>query len=95
MSNDWKVFEPQDRAGLAAGEALMTFLNAHRNQPVRLSLRNQKRTDSRLVQLLLTATRSWAARDLGFDVADLPTRLAQDYVRLGLNGQNTGWSGLK
>jgi hypothetical protein len=32
---------------------------------------------------------------LGFDVSDLPPRLVQDFIRLGLTAENTGWSGLK
>ena len=39
--------------------------------------------------------RAWKAKDLGFDVSDLPNRLVQDFARLGLTAENTGWSGLQ
>ena len=76
-------------------EPLMTFLKGSSGSAVRISMRHQKRPDSRVIQVLLTAARAWKGRDLGFDVSDLPPRLVQDFTRLGLNAENTGWSGLK
>lgn len=95
MAQDWKLFEPQDRISIAPSEPLMTFLKGYDDCPVRISMRHQKRPDSRVVQVLLTASRAWKNRDLGFDVSDLPPRLVQDFARLGLTAENTGWSGLK
>lgn len=95
MAHDWKLFEPLDRLSIAPTEPLMTFLKAHNDNPVRVSMSHQKRPDSRVLQVLLTASRAWKGRDLGFDVSDLPPRLVQDFTRLGLNAENTGWSGLK
>ena len=95
MAHDWKLFEPQDRLGIAPSEPLMSFLNGHGATPVRISMRHQKRPDSRVLQVLLTASRAWKGRDLGFDVSDLPPRLVQDFIRLGLTAENTGWSGWK
>lgn len=95
MADDWKTFEPQDRLSIAASDPLMTFLKASVALPVRVSMRNQNRPDSRVLQVLLTASRAWKTRGLGFDVSDLPPRLLQDFLRLGLTAENTGWSGLK
>ena len=95
MPHDWKIFEPEERLTIGPTEPLMTFLQGHRDQPVRISMRHQKRPDSRVVQILLTASRNWKGRDLGFDVSDLPPRLVTDFGRLGLTEENTGWSGLK
>lgn len=95
MTRDWKLFEPQERLSITRSEPLMSFLEGHGDQSVRISMRHQKRPDSRVVQVLLTADRAWKGRDLGFDVSDLPPRLVQDFTRLGLNAENTGWSGLK
>lgn len=95
MTQDWPLFEPQDRMTIGASDPLMSFLQDHRDSPVRISLRHQKRPDSRVVQVLLTACRAWKGRSLGFDVCDLPPRLMQDFARLGLTPENTGWSGLK
>ena len=94
-AEDWKLFEPQDRLSIVPTEPLLSFLNGHINCPVRISMRHQKRPDSRVVQVLLTAARAWAGRNLGFDVTDLPPRLMQDFIRLGLTAENTDWSGLK
>lgn len=95
MAHDLKLFEPQDRLTIAPSDPLMSFLTGNSTLPVRISMRHQKRPDSRVLQVLLTATRAWKARDLAFDVSDLPPRLVQDFTRLGLTAENTGWSGLK
>ena len=95
MAQDWKFFEPQDRLTIMSSEPLMSFLDDNGDSPIRISMRNQKRPDSRVLQVLLTAGRDWKIRNLGFDVFDLPPRLVQDFARLGLNAENTGWSGLK
>lgn len=95
MPHDWKIFEPEDRLSVGPSEPLMSFLQSHRDQPVRISMRHQKRPDCRVLQALLTASRSWKKHDLGFDVSDLSPRLLQDFTRLGLTEDNTGWSGLK
>ena len=80
---------------ITPSDPLMTFLQGHRDHAVRISMRHQKRPDSRVLQVLLTASRAWKGHDLGFDVSDLPPRLVQDFARLGLTADNTGWSGLK
>ena len=95
MAEDWKFFEPQDRLSIAPSEPLMSFLKGSGDDPVRISMRHQKRPDSRVLQVLLTAGRAWQVRQLGFDVTELPPRLVQHYLRLGLTAENTGWSGLK
>lgn len=91
---DRAEFEPPDRASPLADGALMAFLQANRRRPVRISLARQRRADSRLLQLLLAAGAAWRAEGLSFDVAGLPPNLIKDFGRLGLNGDNTGWSGL-
>ena len=95
MADDWKIFEPQDRLSILPSEPLMTFLKASSGFPVRVSMRHQNRPDSRVLQVLLTAARAWKGRGLNFDVSDLPPRLMQDFIRLGLTAENTEWSGLK
>ena len=95
MAHDWKLFEPADRMSIAPGEPLMEFLKSHRELPVRISMRHQTRPDSRVVQALLAASRDWNGRNVGFDVSDLPPRLVQDFSRLGLTNENTGWSAMK
>lgn len=94
MAQDYTVYEPQDRIGVAPGGALMAFLHGHRDTPVRVSLRHQKRPDSRVVQVLLVAARAWAVRGVGFDVTGLSPRLQQDFARLGLTAALVPWSGL-
>ncbi|MEO8243392.1 MAG: STAS domain-containing protein [bacterium] len=95
MPHDWKQFEQPDRMTVQPGDGLMTFLQAHVATSVRISLRHQKRTDSQVLQTLLTADRAWRFRGLDFDVSNLSARLRQDFALLGLNAETTGWSGLK
>ncbi|MGV8985791.1 MAG: STAS domain-containing protein [Cypionkella sp.] len=95
MAQDLKLFEPQDRLTISPSEPLMSFLKDNGDFPIRISMRHQKRPDSRVLQVLLTAARAWKGRNLSFDVSDMPPRLVQDFTRLGLTTENTGWSGLK
>ncbi len=95
IGDDCKTFEPQDRLSIAPTDPLLSFLHDNDDCPVRISMRHQKRPDSRVLQALLTASRAWRGRNLGFDVSDLPPRLMHDFIRLGLTVENTGWSGLK
>ena len=94
MPNDWALFEPPDRLSPLPDDPLMVFLQSHRNSAVRISLRHQRRADSRVLQVLLCAGIAWRARGFGFDVADLPPNLIRDFTHLGLNAENTGWSSL-
>ena len=94
-SNDCALFEPQDRLTIAAADPLLAFLNGNAAASVCISMRHQKRPDSRVIQLLLAATAEWRGRNLAFDVCDLSPRLMQDFTRLGLTAENTKWSGLK
>lgn len=95
MAHDWKLFEHPDRLSVQPGDPLLTFLKGNACVPVRVSLRHQKRTDSLVVQVLLTAAKAWKRHGLGFDVIDLPPRLMQEFATLGLSAETTGWSGLK
>lgn len=91
----WMVFEPPDRMTILPSDPLMSFLQGSGDTSVRISMRHQSRPDCRVLQVLLTAAQAWRGRHLGFDVCDLPPRLAQDFARLGLTAENTEWSGLK
>ncbi len=95
MPQDCKTFEQQDRMTAGAGDPLMTFLQGNRQAHVKVSLRNQRKTDSLVLQILLTASRAWKQRGLVFDVTDMPQRLQQDCKLLGINTETTGWSGLR
>ena len=94
MPNDWALFEPPDRLSPLPEGPLMAFLRLHTDSPVRISLRHQRRADSRVLQVLLCAGIAWRARGFGFDVADLPPNLIRDFAHLGLNTENSGWSSL-
>jgi hypothetical protein len=95
MPHDWKQFEQPDRMTALPGDPLMTFLKANDGAHVRVSMRTQRKTDSQVLQVLLTASKAWKIRGQDFDVIDLPTRMQQDCKLLGLNPETTGWSGLK
>ena len=95
MPPDWAELEPPDRSSPLADGPLMQFLQAHRRRSVRISLAQQRRPDTRVLQLLLTAGRAWRQQGLAFDVIGLAPGLAKDYARLGFDSANTGWSGLR
>ena len=95
MLHDWKQFEQPDRMTALPAGPLMTFLRGNEGANVRISLRSQRKTNSQVLQVLLTAAKGWRARGLDFDVCDLPARVQQDYKLLGINAETTGWSGLK
>ena len=95
MPHDWKQFDPQDRMTAGADDPLMTFLRGNLGGHVKVSLRTQRKTDSQVLQILLTASKAWRLRGLDFDVTDVPPKLQQDCNLLGLNAETTGWSGLK
>lgn len=95
MPNDWKQFEPQDRITAGSNDPLMTFLRGNEGEHVKVSLRAQRKTDSQVLQVLLTADKAWKLRGLDFDVTDMPPRLQHDCKLMGINEETTGWSGLK
>ena len=95
MPHDWKQFEQPDRMTAGSNDPLMTFLRGNEGAHVKVSLRAQRKTDSQVLQILLTAAKAWKLRGLDFDVTDLPPRLQQDCKLLGLTAETTGWSGLK
>jgi hypothetical protein len=95
MPHDWKQFDQPDRMTALPNAPLMTFLKGNEGAHVRVSFRAQRKTDSQVLQVLLTATKAWKARGLDFDVCDLPPRMQQDFKLLGLDAETTGWSGLK
>ena len=95
MPHDFKQFEQQDRMTAGNHDPLMTFLRGNEGAHVKVSLRTQRKTDSQVLQILLTAAKAWKVRGLDFDVTDVPQRLVQDCNLLGINAETTGWSGLK
>ena len=94
MPNDWKQFEQPDRIAVGINDPLMTFLRGNEGANVKVSLRTQRKTDSQVLQILLTAAKAWKLRGLDFDVTDVPSRLQQDCKLMGITPETTGWSGL-
>ena len=94
MPNDWKQFEHPDRITAGTHDPLMTFLRGNEGAHVKISLRTQRKTDSQVLQILLTAAKAWKLRGLDFDVTDVPSRLRQDCKLMGITPETTGWSGL-
>ncbi len=95
MPNDWKQFEQQDRITSGSNDPLMSFLRGNEGTHIKVSLRTQRKTDSQVLQILLTAAKAWKLRGLDFDVTDVPSRIQQDCKLMGINAETTGWSGLK
>ena len=87
-----QVWEPTERIGLSQGSALIAFLQANRGAPVRLSLRHQRRTDSRVVQALLVAANAWADDGVPFEVTDVPALICEDFNLLGVTPDMLSWS---
>jgi anti-anti-sigma regulatory factor len=91
MSTTWNEFDLADRPPLGADDPLLAFLREKRGEPVRILFGRQRRIDTRLIQVLLSAARDWRARGVGFEIAQVPSALAEDFGRIGLEPGMLDW----
>ena len=84
MPVDGKLFHLPDRTRGEPDAGLLEFLKQNRDVPVRVSAAAVQRLDMRLLQLLLSAAKSWAARDLDFTLCDVSGPLGQTLDQLGV-----------
>jgi hypothetical protein len=89
-SADPAVLVLPPRPTAADRAALMDFLSAHMDRPVRLVARDKRCVDGLELQILLTAQRHWAARSLGFAVTEIPPLVAGMLRHLGVEPHMLG-----
>jgi anti-anti-sigma regulatory factor len=84
MPETGKLFHLPDRTRGAPDAGLQDFLRQNRDACVRLSAANVTRLDARLLQLMLSAARSWQERGLELCLCDIPVPVARTLGQLGV-----------
>jgi anti-anti-sigma regulatory factor len=84
MPETGKLFHLPDRTRGAPDAGLQDFLRQNRDASVRLSAANVTRLDVRLLQLMLSAARSWQERGLEICLCDIPVPVARTLGQLGV-----------
>jgi anti-anti-sigma regulatory factor len=85
MPETGKLFHLPDRTRGAPDTGLQDFLRQNRADPVRISARGITRLDARLLQLILSAARSWRERGLELTLCDIPGPVSQTLNQLGVS----------
>jgi hypothetical protein len=85
-----KTFALPARPSLPDREALIGFLNAAQDVPVRIAAGALRRHDTLTYQILLAATRDRLPRGLATTV-ELPGKLAQELENLGFGSARLEW----
>lgn len=85
MPETGKLFHLPDRTRGAPDAGLPEFLRQNRTAPVRISARDVTRLDVRLLQLMLSAARSWRGRGLDFSLCDIPAPVGRTLAQLGVS----------
>jgi anti-anti-sigma regulatory factor len=84
MPETGKLFHLPDRTRGAPDAGLQDFLRQNRAAPVRISAKNVTRLDVRLLQLMLSAARSWREQGLDLCLCDIPGPVARTLEQLGV-----------
>jgi anti-anti-sigma regulatory factor len=84
MPETGKLFHLPDRTRGAPDAGLQDFLRQNRDASVRVSAATVTRLDARLLQLLLSAARSWQERGLEICLCDIPAPVARTLGQLGV-----------
>ena len=84
MPESGKLFHLPDRTRGAPDAGLQDFLRQNRGAPVRISARQVTRLDVRLLQVMLSAARSWQERGLDLCLCDIPGPVARTLGQLGV-----------
>jgi anti-anti-sigma regulatory factor len=84
MPETGKLFHLPDRTRGAPDAGLQDFLRENRNASVRISAGSITRVDVRLLQLILSAARSWQARGLDLCLCDIPAPVTRTLGQLGV-----------
>ena len=85
MPETGKLFHLPDRTRGAPDTGLQDFLRQNRADPVRISARDITRLDARLLQLILSAARSWRERGLELTLCEIPGPVSQTLNQLGVS----------
>ena len=84
MSDAWQVFVLQNESETMVDMALLEFLKKNTRSPVRIEAGTVRRLDTRLLELLIVAARSWRKADLPFEVQGLGESPLRWLARLGI-----------
>jgi anti-anti-sigma regulatory factor len=84
MPDTGKLFHLPNRTRGAQDAGLQDFLRQNRDASVRISARSVTRLDVRLLQLMLSAARSWQERGLDLCLCDIPEPVARTLGQLGV-----------
>ena len=84
MPETGKLFHLPDRTRGAPDAGLQDFLRQNRDASLRISAATVTRLDVRLLQLMLSAARSWQERGLEICLCDIPAPVARMLGQLGV-----------
>jgi anti-anti-sigma regulatory factor len=84
MPVEEKLFHLPDRSRGEPDAGLLEFLKQNRDVPVRVSAAAVQRLDTRMLQLLLSAAKSWQSRQLDFRLCDVSGPLDLTLAQLGV-----------
>jgi anti-anti-sigma regulatory factor len=84
MPETGKLFHLPDRTRGAPDSGLQDFLRENRTTSVRISAGSVTRVDVRLLQLILSAARSWQERGLDLCLCDIPAPVVRTLGQLGV-----------
>ena len=84
MSDAWQVFVLQNESETMVDMALLEFLKQNTRSPVRIEAGTVRRLDTRLLELLIVAARTWRGAELPFEVQGLGKSPLRWLDRLGI-----------
>ena len=85
LSDAWQVFVLQTESETAVGMGLFDFLKQNTQSAVRVDAGLVRRLDTRILELLIVAARTWAKADLPFEVRGLGESPLRWLDRLGIS----------
>ena len=84
MAGTWKDFALPDDFAPAEDGSLLSFLAAHHMSAVRIDAGNLRKLNTMLVELLLSAAKTWRKRGLAFEVTRLSAANEEVFLHLGI-----------
>ena len=88
MSDAWQVFVLQNESETEGNVGLLDFLKRNAQAAVRIDAGMVRRLDTRHLELLIVAARTWARAKLPFEVAGLGESSLRWLDRLAISTEN-------